>query len=84
MIRLKENSVSFSGWDRRGMHCFCELFSAIGPARYGRQEETGETEAGRNRMTLPDCHDRIVSECAGDQMNAAGRPGLAASENIRE
>ncbi|OUN34555.1 hypothetical protein B5G27_07305 [Lachnoclostridium sp. An76] len=59
------------------MHCFfCELFFVIWP------EE--ETEAGRNRMTLPDCHDRIVSECAGDQMNAAGRPGLAASENIRE
>ncbi len=77
MIRLKENSVSFSGWDRRGCTVFfCELFFVIWP------EE--ETEAGRNRMTLPDCHDRIVSECAGDQMNAAGRPGLAASENIRE
>ena len=71
MIRLKENSVSFSGWDRRGCTVFCELFFVIWPA-------------GRNRMTLPDRHDRIVSECAGDQMNAAGRPGLAASANIRE
>lgn len=54
MIHLKENSVFSNGLTRRRMHCFF--------ARYARQEKQAER---RNRMTLPDCHDRIGEDCAG-------------------